>query len=71
MLCFSDREPGTEGPRRLSQQEIRDTFKHGWEVRSIQPMQFEVNELPPDMPPFSAGGPHGWLATIVRTGKST
>jgi cyclopropane fatty-acyl-phospholipid synthase-like methyltransferase len=65
MLCFSDREPGTEGPRRLSQQEIRDAFRDGWEVRELRELQFQVVPTP-DTARFSPGGPWGWRATIVR-----
>jgi cyclopropane fatty-acyl-phospholipid synthase-like methyltransferase len=65
LLCFSDREPGTEGPRRVSQQEIRDTFRDGWEVREIRETRFEVVDQP-DGPRFSPGGPRAWAATIIR-----
>ena len=66
ILCFSDEEPGTEGPRRISQQEIRDAFHDGWKVQQIEPIRFE--SIPrPDGPKFSPGGPKAWLATIERT----
>ena len=66
ILCFSDQEPGAEGPRRVSQQEIRDAFQGGWIVRQIESIQFE--SIPrPDGPTFSPGGPKAWLATIERT----
>jgi SAM-dependent methyltransferase len=39
VLCFSDEEPGTEGPRRISRQEIRDAFHDGWTVKRIEPTQ--------------------------------
>jgi cyclopropane fatty-acyl-phospholipid synthase-like methyltransferase len=66
ILCFSDEEPGTEGPRRISQQEIRDAFHDGWIVKQIEPIQFE--SIPrPDGPKFSPGGPKAWLATMERT----
>jgi cyclopropane fatty-acyl-phospholipid synthase-like methyltransferase len=65
ILCFSDEEPGTEGPRRISQQEIRDSFHDGWTVHRIEPTQFD--SIPPkDGPTFSPGGPKAWLATIER-----
>ncbi len=65
ILCFSDEEPGTEGPRRISQQEIRDAFHDGWKVQGIEPIRFE--SIPPrDGPKFSPGGPKAWLATIKR-----
>jgi cyclopropane fatty-acyl-phospholipid synthase-like methyltransferase len=63
MACFSEREPGTEGPRRVTQQEIRDAFRDGWEVQSIRETKFATR---PDGPQFSPGGPHAWLATITR-----
>lgn len=66
ILCFSDEEPGTEGPRRISQQEIRDSFQDGWKVQAIEPIRFEV--IPPrEGPKMSPGGPKAWLATIART----
>ena len=32
LMCFSDEEPGTEGPRRVSRQELYDAFADGWEI---------------------------------------
>ena len=43
ILCFSDEEPGTEGPRRISQQEIRDAFHDGWKVQQIEPIQLRFD----------------------------
>jgi SAM-dependent methyltransferase len=66
ILCFSDEEPGTEGPRRVSQQEIRDAFHDGWTVKQIEPTQFD--SIPrPDGPKFTSGGPKAWMATMERT----
>jgi SAM-dependent methyltransferase len=64
VLCFSDAEPGTEGPRRVSQIEIRDAFGSGWSVARIEPTRFEVAAPASSM--FSPGGPQAWLATIER-----
>ena len=36
MLCFSDRQPGDWGPRRVTQDEIRTAFSEGWQVESIE-----------------------------------
>ena len=36
MLCFSDRQPGDWGPRRVTQDEIRGAFSVGWEIESIE-----------------------------------
>jgi len=30
LVCFSDLQPGTFGPRRVTQQEIRESFTDGW-----------------------------------------
>src|SRR5699024_1433253 len=35
MLCFSDREPGTWGPRRVSRDGIKETFTGEWTVDEI------------------------------------
>jgi SAM-dependent methyltransferase len=41
LLCFSDREPPGEGPRRVTQPEIHDAFRDGWEVRRYREEGFE------------------------------
>lgn len=65
LMCFSDAEPGTEGPRRVSRQELEDAFADGWDVESIEPVQFELNPQCTGMT-FSAGGPKAWFAVIRR-----
>jgi len=65
LLCFSDREPPGEGPRRVTQQEIHDSFRDGWRVEEIREAAFET-AIYPGAPQFSPGGPKAWLATIVR-----
>jgi cyclopropane fatty-acyl-phospholipid synthase-like methyltransferase len=67
LVCFSDEEPGTEGPRRVSRQELYDVFADGWEVESVQLMQVEVNPNFTEMM-FSEGGPKAWFAVIRRQG---
>jgi ubiquinone/menaquinone biosynthesis C-methylase UbiE len=64
ILCFSNEEPGTEGPRRITQQEIRDAFQNGWTVQKIEPTRFE--SVGPGRMAVSPGGPKAWLATIER-----
>jgi SAM-dependent methyltransferase len=58
LLCFSDLQPGTFGPRRVTQQEIRDSFAEGWDVRQIAPVTFVTN-----LPELQA---RAWRATILR-----
>jgi cyclopropane fatty-acyl-phospholipid synthase-like methyltransferase len=65
LMCFSDEEPGTQGPRRISQKELRDAFAKGWTIESIQPVRIEVAPNIMDFT-FSEGGPKGWFAIIRR-----
>jgi SAM-dependent methyltransferase len=69
LLCFSNEEPGTQGPRRVSQQEVRDAFSTGWAVESFAPARLEIVPGFTQMT-FSEGGPKAWFAIIRRTGKS-
>lgn len=43
VMCFSDRQPGTWGPRRVTQAELRAAFSDGWRVDEIQAATFGVN----------------------------
>ncbi len=65
LMCFSDEEPGEEGPRRVSRQELYDAFADGWEVESVQPTQIDVNPEFTEVK-FSEGGPKAWLAIVRR-----
>jgi ubiquinone/menaquinone biosynthesis C-methylase UbiE len=66
LLCFSDEESGTQGPRRISQQELHDTFAQSWVIESLQPSRFDVLPNLKDFA-FSEGGPKAWFAVIRRT----
>ena len=59
MLCFSDEEPTGWGPRRITQDEIRDAFAQGWRVDSIEPAELDVTVRSEPV--------RSWLATITRT----
>jgi SAM-dependent methyltransferase len=65
LMCFSDEEPGTEGPRRVSRQELYDAFADGWEVESVERARCEVHPGFTEMN-FSEGGPKVWFAVIRR-----
>lgn len=58
MACFSDRQPGDFGPRRVTEGEIRASFADRWRVDSVEPAALEVRMGPP--------GVLGWLARITR-----
>ena len=61
LMCFSDRQPGAFGPRRVSQDELRTAFRHGWTILAIQADTFALN---PGF--FPATTAQAWLATISR-----
>jgi cyclopropane fatty-acyl-phospholipid synthase-like methyltransferase len=65
LMCFSDEEPGTQGPRRVSKEELHAAFAEGWSVESIEPVRLEVR---PDLKDFSfsEGGPKAWFVVVVR-----
>ena len=58
MMCFSDRQPGDFGPRRVSEAEIQDAFREGFRIDSIEPSQFDIRPDP--------GIALAWLAKISR-----
>jgi ubiquinone/menaquinone biosynthesis C-methylase UbiE len=61
MLCFSDRQPGFEHPRRVSQAEIRATFAEAWRIDSIVATRFATQGLRGE-----SRAPHAWLASMTR-----
>ena len=65
LLCFSDAEPGDQGPRRVSKKEIEVAFAAGWVIESIEPSRYEVRPDPNDGS-FSDGGPRAWFVVAKR-----
>ncbi|HQU46841.1 MAG: SAM-dependent methyltransferase, partial [Planctomycetia bacterium 21-64-5] len=65
LVCFSDKEPPGDGPRRVSQPELREAFSVGWLVESVREARFDVR---PDLPElhFSPGGPYAWFCVFRR-----
>ena len=66
LACFSDEEPGTQGPRRVSEAELRAAFAQGWKIESIEPTRYEVRPDFKDMT-FSDGGPKTWFVVARRS----
>ncbi len=58
MLCFSEHEPGSYGPRRVTQPEIRSTFSKGWKINYIREAELETK--------FDPDGVKAWLSSITR-----
>ena len=60
LMCFSDRQPGTWGPRRVRADELRAAFSDGWAVESIAADTFDIN------PVDGQTRVQAWLAAIRR-----
>jgi ubiquinone/menaquinone biosynthesis C-methylase UbiE len=67
LMTFSDEEPGTEGPRRVSRRELHDAFADGWEIESIERCQIGITPAFTEVK-FSDGGPKAWFAVFRRKG---
>jgi cyclopropane fatty-acyl-phospholipid synthase-like methyltransferase len=63
LMCFSDLQEGTIGPRRVRKDEIVGAFSDGWTVTDIAADEFVVNSTP-----VTAGrsAARAWLATMRR-----
>ena len=61
LMSFSDRQPGTWGPRRVGENELRAAFGQGWDVESITADTFEIN------PMEGTAQVRAWLAAIRRS----
>ena len=59
VLCFSDRQAGEWGPRRVRREEIEASFADGWHIGAIEPVEMEVT--------ISPDGVQAWLASMTRT----
>ena len=58
LLCFSDKQSGDWGPRRVKQEELRDSFAIGWHVDFVEDAVIEIT-LGPE-------GARAWLAGFSR-----
>ena len=61
LMCFSDRQPGMFGPRRVSQDELRAAFTDGWTIVAIEAEAFALNR-----DAFGIATAQAWLATVSR-----
>lgn len=61
LMCFSDRQPGDWGPRRVARREIEAAFSDGWVIERLDPSAFDINPI------FGAATAQAWLATIRRS----
>jgi len=60
LMCFSDRQPGDWGPRRVRRDELVAAFSDGWNVTDITADEFAIN------PVLGIVAVQAWRATIHR-----
>ncbi len=65
MMCFSDQEPGEEGPRRIWPAEIHEAFASGWTVDRLELTTFDTSAQA-DRARFSPGGPIAYRVLVLR-----
>jgi cyclopropane fatty-acyl-phospholipid synthase-like methyltransferase len=58
LLCFSDEEPPGQGPRRVSEWDLKVTFRGLFVLSAIRAARFESRLHP--------GGARAWCATLTR-----
>ncbi|MDI6766781.1 MAG: class I SAM-dependent methyltransferase [Bacteroidota bacterium] len=58
MMCFSEHELPGWGPRRVSQEEIRESFKKGFKINYIHEAMFQTNHSP--------GEAKAWLTSFTK-----
>lgn len=65
MMCFSEHEPGSWGPKRVTQAEIRETFGQGWMIDYIRETKFDTN--------VGSRKCNAWLSsiTLIESGMMT
>jgi SAM-dependent methyltransferase len=61
LMCFSDREPGDWGPRRVRRDELIDAFSDGWTVVDVTAGSFDINPGLKETEEVQA-----WLAVLRR-----
>jgi SAM-dependent methyltransferase len=66
LLCFSDATPGMEGPRRVSQSELRHAFADGWEIESLEPVRLEIRPEYRQQGAFFGEDPRCWFLVARR-----
>jgi SAM-dependent methyltransferase len=58
LLCFSDKQPGDWGPRRIRREDISDSFALGWRIDSMEDTVLELT--------WGAEGVQALLAALTR-----
>lgn len=65
LMCFSDKTPGDQGPRRVTEAELRAAFAKGWEIETLERARFETRpEARQGM--FAGEDPYAWFLVARR-----
>lgn len=65
VMCFSELTPGDQGPRRVTEAELRAAFEKGWEIETLERARFETRpEARQGM--FDGEDPHAWFLVARR-----
>jgi SAM-dependent methyltransferase len=59
LMCFSDRQPGDWGPRRVTEGELRAPFGVGWRIESLVADRFDIN------PGLGTPTAEAWLIDVI------
>jgi 2-polyprenyl-3-methyl-5-hydroxy-6-metoxy-1,4-benzoquinol methylase len=66
LMCLSEKTPGDQGPRRVTETELRAAFAEGWEIETLERARFETRpEARQAM--FAGENPHAWFLVARRT----
>ncbi len=60
LMCFSDRQPGDWGPRRVTEGELHAAFGSGWRVETLATDRFDLT------PGLGTEAAEAWLVSVVR-----
>ncbi len=65
LMCFSDKTPGEQGPRRVTEAELRSAFAKGWKIEVLERARFETRpEARREM--FGGEDPWAWFLVARR-----
>ena len=64
IICFSDKQPGTEGPLRISESMLRSDFAPPWRIEALTETRYAC-QLQPDGPQHDGAGALAWCLTAT------
>jgi SAM-dependent methyltransferase len=66
LMCFSDKTPGDQGPRRVKEAELRAAFAKGWDIEALELARFETRPEARERM-FAGEDPWAWFLVARRT----